>query len=478
MSAFDCDVLIIGGGISGLANAWWLAREGFSVEVWESEDRVGGKIMSSQRGSYLTERAAAMVLNFRPEVTELVRETGLESEKRARLAQAEAHRYLLHQGQLKALPMRLGGMLASPLWSPVGKLRLMLEPFILTSGAKDETVGDFVRRRFGREMLEKAMEPFVAGTLAADPEKASAEAALPRLKSLEKRYGSVAAGVLVNRILRRRTATVTETFSFRRGIGALVETLAQSPNIRVRFGHRAEELVRNKSGWQASARYRHGSRSVQARHVVVAAPAAAAAALVEPLNGALAGLLRGITYASVAVVHTGMDSCRIKHPLDGAGFLVPKREGAGLTGNLWMSSMFPGRAPAGKTLLTSYLGGSRTPEAIDWSDERILDETLHALTPLLGMSGSPEMVHIDRHRQALPVYHGAYQARLDAIHSHLRLLPGLHVEANYIGGVSVRDRLARGRLLAQKIAAERGLNGVDQRCAGSVVAMAGQKLLS
>ena len=475
MSAFDCDVLIIGGGISGLANAWWLAREGFSVEVWESEDRAGGKIMSSQRGGYLTERAAAMVLNFRPEVTELMRETGLESEKTARLAQAEAHRYLLHQGQLKALPMRLGGMLASPLWSPIGKLRLMLEPFILTSGSKDETVGDFVRRRFGREMLEKAMEPFVAGTLAADPEQTSAEAALPRLKSLEKRYGSVATGVLINRLLRRRTATVTETFSFRRGIGSLVEALAQSPNIRVRSGYRAEELLRSKHGWQAAASSRHGSHCLHARHVVAATPAAVTAALVAPLDRSLADLLRGITYAPVAIVHTGMERSNIKHPLDGAGFLVPKREGSGLTGNLWMSAMFPGRAPAGKTLLTSYLGGSRAPEVIDWSDERIVDEALQALAPLLGVDGSPEMVHIDRHRQALPVYHGAYQGRMDAIQAHLRLLPGLHFEANYIGGVSVRDRLARGRLLARKIAAETGVDAIGQRSSASAALLDGQE---
>lgn len=468
MSAYDCDVLVIGGGISGLANAWWLAREGFSVEMWESADRTGGKIMSTRRDGYLTERAAAMVLNFRPEVTEMMRETGLESAKAFRLAEAETHRYLLHHGELKALSMRLGGLLASPLWSPLGKLRLMLEPFILTSGERDESVSSFVQRRFGREMLEKAMEPFVAGTLAADPEQTSAAAALPRLKALEKNYGSVAAGILVNRILRRRTATATEAFSFYGGIGSLVDTLAQSPNIRVCSGHRADELTRNKHGWRAVAKTARGERSLQARQVVVAAPAGVAASLVNPLDADLAELLRGISYAPVAVVHTGMQRSQIRHPLDGTGFLAPRREGSALTGNLWMSAMFPGRAPAGKALLTSYLGGSRSPKVVGWSDERLVDETLRVLTPLLGIKGAPDMVHVDRHSQALPVYHGAYQARMQSIDSRLKLLPGLHLEANYVGGVSVRDRLARGRLLAKKVAATDGQGAFGYGCTENV----------
>jgi oxygen-dependent protoporphyrinogen oxidase len=462
MNEHDCDVLVIGGGISGLANAWWLAREGLSVEVWEANDRAGGKILSSRRDGYLTERAAAMVMNFRPEVTELMRETGLEEAKSIRLSAAEAHRYLLHQGELKALPMRLGAMLASPLWSMPGKLRLMLEPFILTSGAMDESVSDFVSRRLGREMLEKAMEPFVAGTLAADPDQTSATAALPRLKALENSYGSIAAGILVNRLLRRRTASVTETFSFNGGIGTLVDTLARSPGIRMRSGYCTEELVRKEKGWCISAKTPAGQRVLNAKHVVVATPAPVAATLVKPLNAKLSGLLDGINYASLAVVHTGFDRDIIRHPLDGSGFLAPKGESTAFTGNLWMSTLFSGRAPAGKALLTSYIGGSRAPQAIDWNDGRILDEALRSLRPLLGLRDEPGMVRIDRHNQALPVYHGAYQSRMDTIRSELRLMPGLYLEANYIGGVSVRDRLARGQLLATQIMAERKQQPVDQ----------------
>ncbi|OGS98537.1 MAG: protoporphyrinogen oxidase [Gallionellales bacterium RIFCSPLOWO2_12_FULL_59_22] len=457
------DVLIIGGGISGLASAWWLARSGLSVEVWEAGERPGGKIMSTRQDGYLTERAAAMVLNFRPEVAELVREAGLEPAKTARQPAAEVRRYLLHRGCLKALPMRLSPMVASPLWSLRGKLRLLAEPFIFSSGRTDETVSEFITRRLGREVLEKAMEPFVAGTLAADADQASAAAVLPRLMALEQRYGSIGAGVLVNRILRRRTASVTETFSFRDGMGSLVEALAKTPGINMRTGHVAQELARERDGWQATAATPHGQRSVSAAHVIVATPAPAAVALVDPLDNELAELLRGIGYAPVSIVHTGVARDAVQHPLDGAGFLAPKGESATLTGNLWMSTLFPDRAPPGKALLTSYLGGARAPHVADWDDARLLDEALGTLRSLIGLKADPEMVRIDRHGEALPMYHGAYQARMQAISARLQHIPGLHLEANYRGGVSVRDRLVCSHAVADRILGARHWPSVERK---------------
>jgi len=457
------DVLIIGGGISGLASAWWLARSGLSVEVWEASKRSGGKILSTRQDGYLTERAAAMVLNFRPEVAELVREAGLESAKTARLPTAEARRYLLHRGSLKALPMRLGAMVASPLWSLRGKLRLLAEPFIFSSGRADETVSEFITRRLGHEILEKAMEPFIAGTLAGDADQASAAAVLPRLTALEQRYGSISAGVLVNRVLRRRSACTTDTFSFRDGMGTLAETLAKTPGINLRTGHTAEELVREHDGWQATATAPHGQRTVTACHVIVATPAPAAAALVASSDNELAELLRGIGYAGLTVVHAGMARDAVGHPLDGTGFLAPKGESATLTGNLWMSILFPDRAPPGKVLLTSYLGGARAPQVADWDDERLVDETLRTLRPLIGLKADPEMVRIDRHQQALPAYHGAYQARMQAITARLQHIPGLHLEANYRGGVSVRDRLVCGHAVANQILGARRWPSVERK---------------
>jgi oxygen-dependent protoporphyrinogen oxidase len=457
------DVLIIGGGISGLASAWWLARSGLSVEVWEANKQPGGKIMSTQQDGYLTERAASMVLNFRPEVVELVREAGLESAKTARSPGAEAHRYLLYRSCLKALPMRMGAMMASPLWSMRGKLRMLAEPFIFSSGRTDESVSEFISRRLGREVLEKAIEPFIAGTLAADPDQTCAAAALPRLTALEQRYGSLAAGVLVNRVLRRRTACTTDTFSFRGGMGTLVESLATTSGINVRTGYSVDELVRERDGWQVTATTPHGQQTLSARHIIVATPASVAAALISQVDNELAVLLRGIGYAAVNVVHAGLTRDAVGHPLDGTGFLAPRGESAILTGNLWMSTLFPDRAPQGKVLLTSYLGGVRAPQVAEWDDNRLVDETLRTLRPLINLKADPEMVRIDRHQEALPVYHGAYQTRMQAITARLKQIPGLHIEANYRGGVSVRDRLVRGHAVATDIMATQSWSSMNRK---------------
>jgi len=445
------DVLVIGGGISGLASAWWLARSGLSVEVWETNNRPGGKILSSSQDGYLTERAASMLLNFRPEITELVRESGLEFVKSSRLPAAEASRYLLSQGRLQPLPMRMGAMFASPLWSLRGKLRLLAEPFIFSKGHDDETVSEFITRRLGHEMLEKAMEPFIAGTLAADAYQTCAAAVLPRLTALEQRYGSIFTGAMVNRVLRRRTACATDAFSFLGGMGTMVETLANTPGINLCTDHTAVELIRGQKGWQVTATTPHGQRTVSAPHLIVATPAPVAASLLAPLDNELAELLSGISYASVTVLHAGIARDAVRHPLDGTGFLAPRKESTFLTGNLWMSTLFSDRAPPGKILMTSYLGGARAPQVADWDNERVLDEALKTLRPLLDIRSDPEMIRIDRHHEALPLYHGAYQARMKAITNRLRYSPGLHLEANYKGGVSVRDRIARGHDVANQI---------------------------
>lgn len=446
------DVLIIGGGISGLSLAWWLTQQGLNTEVWEANDQPGGKIKSTMQDGYLTERAAAMVMNFRPEVTEFMQGTHLEELKTLRQPEAEARRYLLHEGQLIALPMKLGKMFCSPLWSLRGKLRLLAEPFIPPRYRQDESVSRFVTRRLGKEMLEKAMEPFVAGTLASNPDLASAEACLPRLTALERRYGSITAGILVNRLLRRRTACLTETFSFSGGMSTLIQSLAAAPGITVRTGYHVTDLHREGKHWQVHADTPHGPRSLSLPQVVLTTPANNSASLLDPLNKELAQLLQGIEYAPVSTVHMGFAKEQVGHPLDGTGFLVPRQAQRTLTGSLWMSSLFPQRAPQGKVLLSAYLGGARSPQVLDWNDAQTQDSAQQQLQQLLKIKGDPEMLRIDRHARALPLYHGAHQSRLLQINQCLKQLPGLYLEGNYAGGVSVRDRITRARKASYHIA--------------------------
>ncbi|MDM8558621.1 protoporphyrinogen oxidase [Candidatus Parabeggiatoa sp. HSG14] len=446
----DIDVLIVGGGISGLSIAWWLAQAGISVEVWEQETRPGGKIQSVKADGYLTEQAASIVMNFRPEVSQFMIASGLEAYKMPRAD--TTNRYLVHDGQLLSLPMKLMPMIMSPLWSLRGKLRMFTEPFIPKGGHAQETVTEFITRRLGSEVLEKAMGSYITGTLASDPDLANAYAVLPRLTALEQRYGSIALGVLINKVLRRRTAAITEAFSFQGGMKTLIESLAQG--IRFRPKHAVTKLEREGNNWRITST---NNRSVLAQQVVLSTPANVAASLVKPLDNQLAKYLAGIKIAPLSVVHLGFPRAAIPHALDGTGFLTPRQEDFAVTGCLWMSSLFSDRAPQGKVLLSTYIGGATQPAAVDWDDERSITAVMEALQSLLGINCDPENVRIDRHYQGLPLYHGNHTGRIAEIAKHLVHLPGLHLEANYREGISVRDRIARAAKVAEQILAYRKL---------------------
>lgn len=444
----ELDVLIIGGGISGLSIAQRLTREGACVEVWEKENRPGGKIQSDSDQGYLTEQAAAMVLNFRPEVNRFITESGLDVCKKPRAD--TSHRYIVDHDQLKKLPMKLGPMMASGMWSTRGKLRMMCEPFIPKNSSNNETVSEFISRRLGREVLDKAMGPYVSGPLASDPKLANASSILPRLVALEKRYGSIAMGIFVHRVLKRKTATETEAFSFQGGMATLVKSLAYNHGVCFRGGHAVTALLQTKNGWQVNAETANGERTIYAKHIVLSVPANIAAALLRGVNTELAQLLDDIKYASLVVVHTGFDKTAIKHSLDGNGFLTQGHAHsnacnnagtAALNGCMWMSSLFDNHAPDGKALLSNYFGGAKNPEAITLHNDKLVNEAMKTLSPLLGIHGEPEMVRINRHQQGLPLYHGNYYDRMQQLEKLLKLLPGLHLEANYRGGISVRDRL-------------------------------------
>ncbi len=435
----NVDVLVIGGGISGLAIARLLANTGLSVEVWERKHRPGGKICTHQYNGYTLEKSASMLLNFRPEINRFLEQCDL-TECKTPLSPVSS-RYLIHNNRLIKIPMELRKLIASPIWSLRGKMRLLVEPLIPPGGNEDETVAQFIRRRFGNEMLVKAMEPYIAGPLASSPDLANAYSTLPRLTTLERHYGSITMGVLVNRLLRRRTASVTESFSFKGGMSTLVESLANNAGFQFRKDCTATSLIRNKEGWLIQGHSATGEKSVRTRQVVLSVPAYVAASLIGDLNSNLQELLSGVEYAPVSVVHTGFRREAVPHPLDGNGFLIPGRCGLVSTGCLWMSRLFPGRAPEEEVLFSNYLGGTRMPVAATWNEEQSVAAVMEGLKPLLGIREEPVMIRIDRHKKGLPLYHGAYQKRTRAIDEQLQSLPGLQLAANYLGGVSVRDRI-------------------------------------
>lgn len=439
--------LIIGGGISGLSTAWQLSYQGNQVELWEANDYLGGKIgTETSDDGYTTEKAASMVLNFRPEVSSFLKETGLDEFKLLRTPTSK--RYLISKGHLQKMPIKIAGVLFSPLWSFSGKLRLLLEPFIVKGGGEHESVADFIRRRFGHEMLDKALGAYVSGTLASDPEKADSFSVLPQLTGLEQRYGSLTAGIFSRKVINRKTASVTEGFSFQGGMGTLIKDLAQQLGSRVHTNYKIIEITSEIDGWLVKAETPYGERCCIAKNLILCTPAPVTANLLKPFNHNLFKLISEIEYAPVSVVHLAYKKKNIKHDVDGTGFLTPFKESPKLNGSMWMHSLFANRAPADQVLLSNYIGGSRYPELVKLSEQEQIDLVHKELQSLLGIEGKPEWTKVNSHSQALPLYHGEYTIRQKTIKRQLSLLPNLYLQGNYLGGVSIRDRIICARSLA------------------------------
>ncbi|MCC6610346.1 MAG: protoporphyrinogen oxidase [Burkholderiales bacterium] len=456
----DADVLIVGGGVSGLSVAWWLAQRGVRVEVWERGTAPGGLVGTRRADGYAMETGASLMLNFRPEVTSFLARSGLEPKKQA--LPRGLPRLVVQHGALTRVPMRLGALAMASFWSTPGRLRLLAEPLVPRGHDEHETASAFVARRLGREALEKLFEPLLASTFGCDPDLAQAHAVLPRLKALEQRYGSIALGVCMRK-LRRQAAPAMELFSFGGGMQALVDALASAPGVRMRTQCAAIRLAHEPPGWRVLGRGTQGEHSVRARHLVLSVPAAEAAAVLDSGDAALAALIAGIEYAPLAVAHFGFDRAAIAGRLEGMGFLAPRAERGTLLGCQWTSAVLGGRAPPGKVLLSAYLGGARAAHVADWDEAMLADAALRELRPLLGLRGAPETEHVVHHRCGLPLYHGAHLQRVRRIRDRLRLWPGLHLAANYLDGVSTRDRLVGGYAAAGEICAQMQERGAATR---------------
>jgi oxygen-dependent protoporphyrinogen oxidase len=450
------DVVVIGGGISGLAAAFGLQRRGVAVEVLEADARAGGVIGTQRRDGALYERGPNSALDTSPLINELLDALGIRGE-RADASAVAATRFIVRGGRLIPLPMSPGAFLATPAFSLPAKLRLLREPFIAPAPADaEESIAAFVRRRLGTEFLDYAIDPFVSGVYAGDPERISVPAAFPKLHALEQTYGSLIKGQIKGARERRQSAEKAKntagSFSFRGGMQTLTDALSRAVD-RVATGVRVERIERDADGGWTVRGARDGEALVRrARAIVLAVPAYEAARLLRELAPPAAQGLAAIDYAAVASVASAWRRADIAHSLAGFGFLVPKKEGRKILGTLFSSSMFDGRAPEGAVLLTTFIGGLRNPDLPAQSDAALAQILQTELAALIGARGDPLWREITRWTHAIPQYNLGHRERLLPLAAAERALPGLHVCANYRGGVSVGDCIKSAHAAAEVVA--------------------------
>jgi len=452
-------VIVVGGGISGLATAWLLrdkARKA-GVEVGltllEKEERVGGKIWSIKADGYTCEWGPNGFLDSKPQTLELCSAIGVDG-KLHRSNDNARKRFIYSGGELHRLPENGASFLKSRLISWPGKLRLALEPTPFIARAPegvDETLAAFGRRRLGNEALDKLIAPMVSGIFAGDPETMSLVSCFPRIAELEREYGGLVRAMIMLAKKKKRERAEGKAVSsaagpggvltsFREGIQYLTDALAASLADIVKPG---SPVVAVEKGQSVPYRLRCADGSEQeADVVIVAAPAFSAADMLAGLDGGISGVLRQIPYASMTVICFGYERDRVAHPLDGFGYLVPKKEGRSILGTLWDSSMFENRAPEGKVLLRSMMGGACFPEYIRLSDDEVASRVRRDLRDLMGIEADPSFVRIFRHEQAIPQYTAGHGKRLEALAGGLAAHPGLILTGNSYRGIGLNDCVA------------------------------------
>jgi oxygen-dependent protoporphyrinogen oxidase len=449
--------LVVGAGISGLVCAYALRKAGIDAQVIESSATPGGVIRGERRDGYLLE-FGPQSFNATSALLNLCRE--LHIDDKLLPAPANAPRYVLVKGTLQPVPLSPPAFIASSLFSPVTKLRVLRDILGRSSPPKgDESVAAFTRRKFSRELLDKLVGPFVSGIYAGDPETLSLRSAFPQLYEAEQSAGSIIRGLLFWAKKRGASAEKPTLQTFREGNETLISALAASLGSSLRCGVTAQKVRRTMASrdsktdtptFEVTLLANDREELLTTNRLIVATPAHQAAALLCDVDPQFESALAPIAYAPVAVVSLGYANSALRHSLEGFGFLVPRSSGLRTLGSVWNSSLFPNRAPEGHVLLTSFVGGATDPSAVSLPESEIVSTVHRELASVLGISQPPSFSHVHAWQRAIPQYnlghlqHMNQLTQLQSKHQSIRLI------GNYLRGPALGACVEQALTIAQE----------------------------
>jgi oxygen-dependent protoporphyrinogen oxidase len=444
----------VGGGIAGLSAAYELQRRGVSFLILEAAARAGGVILSEQVDGFTIDAGPDSLLVQKPDGIRLCEELGLGPSlvptKPPRLAyiQRAGRLHPLPASSVLGIPTEVRPMIETRLFSAAGKLRMAAEWFIPPRReAGDESIGAFVRRRFGAEAATYLAEPLLAGIHAGDVDRLSIGTLFPRFVDAERTHGSL---LRAFRAARRPPSGDGAFRSLPGGLSQLVGALTtRLPPRSLRLNTPVRAIG---CGESTSFEIDTGGERLSTRAVIVATPAYITSQIVAPIDRELARLCDGVPYSSTATVVLAFRRGDISHPLNGSGFVVPRAEGSPILAGSWMSSKWPHRAPDGMALLRAFVGGTRDPAALQESDGELVRRAQAALTPLVGLRGAPVLTRVYRWPRSTAQHEVGHAARVTAIDRALAARPGLYITGSGFRGVGIPDCIADGRATAGKVA--------------------------
>jgi protoporphyrinogen/coproporphyrinogen III oxidase len=452
------DVVVVGGGISGLTAAYRLTQKGIPFRLLEASHRLGGVIRTEVHDGFLMEGGPDALLAQKPQGIALCEEIGLgprlvptNPDQRAVFVLHRGRLHPLPEGMVLAVPTRIGPILRSGLFSWPGKVRMgmdLLRPARQEPG--DESIASFLRRRFGQEVVDLLGEPLLAGIHAGDPERLSMRASFPRFVDLEARYGSLIRGLWAATPAPKPGAS--PFYSLAGGLVELVEALASrlAPSAVSRDTETASLERSNDGSFRITTA---AAQTICARAVILALPPARSASLVRGLSAPLGQALGGIRASSTATVCLGFRREDVENGLLGYGLLVPGTEGLRTTACGFFSTKFPGRAPAGFVLLRAFVGGYRDPRVLYEDDAALAALVVREMTPVLGIRAAPVMTRVFRWPGGTPQLEVGHRDRVAEMDAQLRGIPGLFLAGAGVRVTGIPDSIAQGTVAATAAAA-------------------------
>jgi oxygen-dependent protoporphyrinogen oxidase len=445
-------ITIIGGGISGLTLGFALLQRqpDLDLKVFEAENREGGKIRTVKTEGFLCEASVNGFLNNKPETLELSSKLSLNPLKSN---DNSRKRYILTGNQLQLIPDNPKTFFTSKFLSISGRLRVIFELFMPKGDADDESLESFALRRVGREFFEKLLDPMASGIYAGDPSKMSIRSCFSKVFDIERKYGSLIKGfIAISKEAKKASAGPSGILhSFSNGMISLIDALKNGLSERIVTGKEASSIEKRADFYEI---FFHDGTVHESDIVVCAVPAHNAAGMFSEVDKTIAGILETIPYPPVTVVAIGLPINKIGADMDSFGFLIPAKERRNILGTLFDSSIFPDRAPHGKALLRTFVGGARKPDLALLDDEKLINMVIRELSDILKITADPVFVRIFRWQKAIPQYLIGHHEKLKKLDEQLQKHKGLYLTGNAYRGVSVNDCIANNLALAEKIVAD------------------------
>lgn len=432
--------IIIGGGITGLCTANLLLKQNSdaSVLVLESGSEPGGTARTDLADGFSCDWGPNGFLDKEPLTLEWIDGLGLSGDL-IRANESSARRFIHKSGALVEI-VPPPGFLTSPLLSVRGRARLLCEPLIAAKrNGEPESIWSFAARRIGREAADTLVSCMVSGVYGGDAKELSLKHCFPRMAAMEREYGGLFRALRAARKTNSGASPMGPSgtlTSFPGGMGVLTRRAADRLGDRIRYGATAQRIVRSGTGYRVELK---SGESIDSDRVVVAVPSFAAASMLCDMDEALSSSLDEIEYAPITVLSAGYSRERVRHDLNGFGFLSPRNQGLRVLGSIWTSSVFPGQAAEGHVLFRSMYGGATDPKAIKLTDNELVELFNREVAPLIQAESGPDFVRAFRHARGIPQYGLGHGAILEAIEAGEERNPGLILAGNAYRGIGVND---------------------------------------